>query len=221
MSSDLSKRDIFMLVFTFMAVSCAIIIILLSLTGNANIIEESIFGKGSIDHTTYSKNAYDRVITDNAESLAYKVIREWDGTEQKFSSSFTVYGVKGGYKNQYEVRSYGAGYKHTYLATKINGSFSGSGDITNSVVLETGADSIDSLVLMDGNATFRGRIINGQTGRPVTESEMDAVGELVIRSYLNITDIPDTPEDWLEFCKTLEDRLPSGLMIKSEGNSSG
>ena len=77
--------------------------------------------------------------------------------------------------------------------------------------MQTGTQSLDSLILMDGNATFQGRVINGQTGRPVTEAEMDAAGQFVIRSYLNVTEKPRTYEDWLQLCNTFSDDLPASV----------
>jgi hypothetical protein len=64
---------------------------------------------------------------------------------------------------------------------------------------------------MDGNATFRGRVINGQTSKPVNEAELEAVGEFVIRSYLNVTEKPKTYEDWLQFCNTFSEALPASI----------
>jgi hypothetical protein len=174
--------------------------------GCANLIEEKFSGIGQFDHSSYSKSASDRAMSDGG-AIAYEMSRNWKNeSDQTFSTSFIVSGAGGGYKDQYVVKASGAGYKHTYQATKISGDFSGSGD--SSVSMETGVQSLDSLVLMDGNATFRGRIINGQTGRPVTEAEMDAVGEYILRSYLNISEEIQTPEDWLGFCASFSDALP-------------
>ncbi len=172
---------------------------------DANTIEEYINGQGSMDHASYSKSASDRAMAEGA-TVSLQMKRDWRGSDQKFSSQFLVSGAKGGYKNQYVVKASGAGYKHTYQATKITGDFSGSGE-SSVIVLETGTDSIDSLILMDGNATFRGRVINGQTGEPVNEAEMEAVGEFVIRSYLNITEEIETPDDWLGFCGPVDKDL--------------
>lgn len=178
-------------------------------SGQANLIEEKFSGIGQFDHSSYSKSASDRAMSDGG-AIAYDMSRDWlNESAQTFSTSFIVSGAGGGYKDQYVVKASGAGYKHTYQATKISGDFSGSGEST--VSMETGVQSLDSLVLMDGNATFRGRIINGQTGRPATEAEMDAVGEYILRSYLNISEPIKTPEDWLGFCATFSDALPASV----------
>lgn len=192
----------------------AIICFLLALiaigeSGQANVIEEKFSGVGQFDHASYSESASDRAMSDGGV-IAYEMSRDWENeSAQTFSTSFIVSGAGGGYKDQYVVKASGAGYKHTYTATRISGDFSGSGEST--VSMETGVQSLDSLVLMDGNATFRGRIINGQTGKPLTEAEMDAVGEYVLRSYLNISEEIKTPEDWLGFCSHFSDDLPASV----------
>ena len=189
------------LIITFCLVSGFLLV--LGFMGYANTIEESVFGKGTLDHSSYSKSASDRAMTKDAESVAYKTARNWENdSEQTFTTSFIVSGAGGSYQDQYVVKASGAGYKHTYQATKITGDFSGSGE--SSVTMQTGTQSLDSLILMDGNATFQGRIINGLTGRPVNEAEMDAVGQFVIRSYLNITEKPETLDEWLNFCSGLD-----------------
>ena len=194
----------------FLAIFCLILaIIAIGQSGQANVIEEKFSGIGQFDHSSYSKSASDRAMSDGG-AIAYEMSRNWKNeSAQTFSTSFIVSGAGGGYKDQYVVKASGAGYKHTYQATKISGDFAGSGEST--VSMETGVQSLDSLVLMDGNATFRGRIINGQTGRPVTEAEMDAVGEYVLRSYLNISEEIKTPEDWLGFCASFSDALPASV----------
>ncbi|MDD1761471.1 MAG: hypothetical protein LUQ59_04500 [Methanothrix sp.] len=208
------KRMTVALLIAFCLVSGFLLV--LGFMGYANTIEESVFGKGTLDHSSYSKSASDRAMTRDAESVAYQMKRDWENeSEQTFTSSFIVSGAGGSYRDQYVVKASGAGYKHTYRATKIRGDFSGSGE--SSVTMQTGTQGLDSLILMDGNATFQGRIINGQTGRPVAEAEMDAVGQFVIRSYLNVTEKPETPEDWLGFCAGLDDDTPNGLLIVPAG----
>ncbi|MCK9571052.1 hypothetical protein M0R72_19040 [Candidatus Pacearchaeota archaeon] len=194
----------------FLAFICLILaVIAIGESGQANLIEEKFSGIGQFDHSSYSKSASDRAMSDGGV-IAYEMSRDWQNeSAQTFSTSFIVSGAKGGYKDQYVVKASGAGYKHTYQATKISGDFSGSGEST--VSMETGVQSLDSLVLMDGNATFRGRIINGQTGKPLTKTEMDAAGEYILRSYLNVSEPIKTPEDWLGFCATFSDALPASV----------
>jgi len=207
--SDLSKHEVFMLMLTACLVAGAVMVIGLAMFGCANLIEEKFTGVGQFDHSSYSKSASDRAMSTG--TMAYEMSRNWKNeSAQTFSTSFIISGAGGGYKDQYVVKASGAGYKHSYQATKISGDFSGSGEST--VSMETGVQSLDSLVLMDGNATFRGRIINGQTGRPATEAEMDAVGEYIFRSYLNISDEIKEPDDWLGFC----DRMNRDMILADE-----
>jgi hypothetical protein len=204
----------FAFLIAFALISCFLAV--LGCLGYANTIEESVFGKGTLDQSSYSKSASDRAMTKDAESVAYQMKRDWENeSKQTFTSSFIVSGAGGSYHDQYVVKASGAGYKHTYRATKITGDFSGSGE--SSVTMQTGTPSLDSLILMDGNATFQGRIINGQSGKPVNEAELEALGKFVIRSYLNITEKPKTPEDWLSFCAGLDDDTPNGLLIVPAG----
>jgi hypothetical protein len=193
----------------FLAIFCLVLaIIAIGESGMGNLIEEKFAGQGQFDHASYSEHASDRAMSTG--SMSYEMKRDWQNeSDQTFSTSFIVSGAGGSYKDQYVVKASGAGYKHEYSATKISGDFSGSGKST--ISMETGVQSLNSLVLMDGNATFRGRIINGQTGRPLTETEMDAVGEYVLRSYLNISEPIKTPEDWLGFCASFSDSLPASI----------
>ncbi len=163
----------------------------------------------------------------------------------------------GRYFNRYVVKSSGAGYKHTYRVY-FEDDFSGSAAVTvtlnkadlpetvipvvddngteigeetvadNSIHAQRGAESIDSLFLMDsrkGNATFQGRIINGETGRPVNEAEADAVGKFFVRSYLNISKPPTTTEGWLDFCESLDrdmildKTVPTGVYIAPQNGN--
>lgn len=193
-----------------LAIICLLFsIVAIGLSGQANINEQSIVGTGDLYTRHDSTHASDLASAANS-TVVYQAKREWDvpGSPETFATSFIVSGAqaKGGYRNQYVVKSSGAGYKHVYRATAISGDFSGSGEVS----LTTGGDggeSLDSLVLMDsrtGNATFQGRIYNSQSGRPVTAEETDAVGKFLIRSYLNVSQPITTPEGWLDFCGMLD-----------------
>lgn len=172
----------------------------------SNVIEESIVGSGSMQSEHRSKSASDDAGVQNAKSVDYEVKRTWGaGEPSKFDSSFMVTGSdsKGSYKNRYIVKSSGAGYKHQYRAY-YTGDFAGSAEVTLSVGERT--ESLDSIFRLDssrGNASFQGRIYNGRTGKPISESETDAVGSFVINSYLNITETEKPPEDWLGFCNSV------------------
>lgn len=220
----------------FLALVCLLAIIYLAgISGWGNVyVQNDILAKDVItsDIRTYSGAASEVALAKGATSLEYHSTRDWGvqpGGEsgQTLTSSYVISGASGGYQNQYVVKTSGSGYKHTYQATKIRGDFVGS---SNSVVLETGVPSVDSLILMDGNATFRGRIISGWTGRPITEFESDVAANATIRSYLNLS-MPQTTateEDWLGFCEKsrlaaiAEDGgfyiLPAGYDLDESGN---
>jgi hypothetical protein len=178
---------------------------------DANVVEQTIMGTGEIYTRHDSEHASDIASVVNS-TVVYQAKQEWDvpGSPETFSTSFIVSGASadGGYRNQYVVKSSGAGYKHVYRATSISGDFAGSGEVSLSVG-EDGSESLDSLILMDsrnGNATFQGRIYSSQNGRPITKEESDAVGKFLIRSYLNISQPITTTVGWLDFCSSL-DRL--------------
>jgi len=176
-----------------------------------DVIEQSIRGTGDFYTWHDSEHASDLASAVNA-TVIYDAIR----TPETFSTSFIVSGAQssGGYRNQYVVKSSGAGYKHVYRATAITGDFVGSGEVMVTVGGD-GAQSLDSLILMDsraGNATFQGRIYNGRSGKPVAEEEMDAIGKFVVRSYLNITEPIKTSQDWLQFCNMLD--LPDDAQLQ-------
>lgn len=202
--------------------------------GDANVIEQSISGRGDLYTRQDSKSASDLASVENA-TMVYEAKREWASPDdaQTFASSFIVSGAstKSGYRNQYVVKSSGAGYKHVYRATQISGDFAGSGEVSLTIG-EDGAESIDSLILMDsrsGNATFQGRIYGSEGGKPVTAEEMDAVGKFLIRSYLNITEPLTGPDNWLGFCESLNKIIdpavapgiyvaPPGYVLDETGN---
>ncbi len=194
--------------------------------GEANVMEQSISGRGDLYTRHDSKSASDLASVENA-TLVYEAKREWSGADdaQAFSSSFIVSGAQaaGGYRNQYVVKSSGAGYKHVYRATQISGDFAGSGEISLTIG-EDGSESLDSLILMDsrnGNATFQGRIYGSEGGKPVTAEEMDAVGKFLMRSYLNITEPLVGPDNWLGFCESLnrliDPAVAPGIYVAPDG----
>ena len=219
----------------FLAIVCLLAIIyLVGTSGQGNVIEQSISGRGDLYTRHDSESASDLASVEGA-TLLYEAKREWANADdaQTFSSSFIVSGAQasGGYRNQYVVKSSGAGYKHVYRATQISGDFAGSGEVSLTIG-EDGAESLDSLILMDsrsGNATFQGRIYGSEGGKPVTAEEMDAVGKFLMRSYLNITEPLIGPDNWLGFCESLNRLIdpavapgiyvaPPGYVLDETGN---
>ena len=188
-----------------LAVFCLLLAILaISQSGEANTIQQTIVGTGDLYTRHDASDSSDLAIVDNA-TVRYEGDRNWgnSGDDPKtLDSSVIVSGAKGGYQNQYRIESSAIGYKHSYTATQIYGDFSGSGEISITVD-DAGATNLDSLVLMDGNATFKGRIYSSGAGKPITSEETDAIGQFIIRSYLNITEPIEQPDDWLGFCDSL------------------
>lgn len=217
----LSVHETVLLVFVTTVLSLIGLMVLFAFFGDANVVEHSVSGSGTIDDTTMTRHSYDRAMAENASFVMYETKRNWDESTNTFTSSFIVEGVRGGYRNKYEVRSYGAGYKHEYVATKITGSFSGSAS-SDVIKLGVGTESHDSLIIMDGNATFRGKIVTQDNiGRPVTVADYREIGWMTIRSYLSINQTPAKPDDWLAFCNEVNTTLPKGFGIVYTGSVSG
>lgn len=174
-----------------------------------NILEESFSGSGDISTSYRFDEMSAESSAKNASKLDAKVSTTWNDDEydktRSIDSSFVVIGAdpSGKYFNRYVVKSSGAGYKHQYRVY-YDGDFSGSAAVTVALDKTTGAKTLDSLFLFDsrnGNATFQGRVYGtGKNGKPLTAAESDAYGKQLVRSYLNISDIPDAPED---FCNSL------------------
>lgn len=216
------------LILAFICFAAAIVSI--SSSGYANVDELSIMGHGTIDARHASKSAADTAMIQNA-TVVYEAKREWGGgSKETLSSSFIVSGASpdGGYRNQYVVKGAGAEHKVEYRATQISGDFSGNGEIVvTATEYDTGpGGTLESTINMDsrnGEATFQGRVYNAVEGRPATIEELDAVGQFVLRSYLNISYVPEGPEDWLGFCAAtnrdmiLDTSVPTGIYIAPPG----
>ena len=164
-----------------------------------------------------------RASADSADTLEYRLKNDWGPQSngesgRTIESSYEVTGVKGG---RYEVVTSGSGYKHRWTATDLTGNFIGKG---KTVVLETGVPETDSLIIMQGSGRFESQLINGWTGRPVTESETVLIGNATIRSLFNAS-IPDkeiSEADWLSFCEAtyktaMLDREGNGIYIQPLG----
>lgn len=146
-----------------------------------------------------------------------------DGTVLKYSESIdmtVVTEVKGRpVSNRYDVQIYNdaTGYKHKMEARKIDGPFTGKAEFVST---ET---SIDSMIFMEGNATFKGYLVNQSTGmHPVSESETYAICYNAIRQYLNSTTTAKikNQQGWLNFCNEWNGLSPiarEGTWIIPEG----
>jgi hypothetical protein len=217
-------RITFLLSILGLALVTALYILVAGVSGpaEANTISQKITGTGDVYTRHGTTEAFDQASAVNS-TVYYEMNTHWDDNTpgRTFETSFIVVGAtsKGGFRNQYVVKSAGAGYKHVYRVTAITGDFVGSGDISLTFG-EDGAPSLDSFILMDsrsGNATFQGRITKSVNGRPsnINSEDTDAVGKLLIESYLNITQPIKEPEDWLAFCEALNEGLPEGFAIIS------
>lgn len=195
---------------TIAILSCVTIIIGYTiLFGNANVYyNEDFVGKDVVKFETrtdtpeFSDNAQTR----NTSWMHYNGVVDWgkqnidsDGNNvggQTATSSFEFDNAEYGY---YKVVYSGSGYKNKFIASNVKGDFRGSAKV---VTLETGVPETDALVLMDGDMTYFGQIVNGHTGRPVTERETYSIGNLTIQSYFNasISDKKTSDENWLGSC---------------------
>jgi hypothetical protein len=197
--------------------ACAILSVSLSGPGQGNILKETFNGRGYADIQDNFGTSSSRVSIQNA-NISYEVTNTWANGDNKDEqiSYVEISGAHAGskFKNRVEIRSKGAGYAHYWGAFGIRGNFSGRSEITVITGSEANPAQLDSLIIMDGeNATFQGRVYNSEKGRPATKSEVELAGSFVFESYLNVTDIPKTPEDWLGFCGEVSKGLPDGLLI--------
>jgi hypothetical protein len=160
-------------------------------------------------------------------SVMYDYSRRWgiEGEPETASSNFIISGGKGGHKTQYAVKGYGAEHKVEYRATKISGDASFASEITFTGT-EAGGENFDSVIefdTRDGNATISGRVYNSVEGRPATREELDAVGRYLLRTHLNVSSKPITPENWMEFCTSLDrdmildPTVPDGIYVAPLG----
>lgn len=192
------NRSLERAVFVFLAMSCVTWGFMLGTSSHslANTWEDSVVGDGTIDHRSYSADSHTKALAKGASNINLNEKRVWgeDSTNELTSEfSFTA-GAYAGYQNQYEVKVKSAGYTHEYKATKISGDFNGKADFV------TAKTTLDSLIIMDGNATFRARMIDGTGKHPATAKESDDVGRFILRQYLNISSPEKQPDDWLAFC---------------------
>jgi hypothetical protein len=204
---------------------CAYLSLLYTQPGTSNVFTNDITVNGSFEQRTAVGGASD--IVAGVGLVHYSLMATWaDGTPLSFKSEVMMDVVKEVknrlVSNRYAVAVYssGTGYKHKMEARKISGEFTGS------AAFVTADTSVDSLILMDGNATFKGSLINSSTGRhPTTESETYAVGIASIKQYLNISVPLKTPDDWLGFCAAWNGLSPQydpmGLMIPSMAEQTG
>ena len=156
------------------------------------------------DTRTDTVEATERGRIQNADALIHTVDTEWgkmkDG-ESGRRSEFYLWadGVDGARTDQWKVEVSGSGYKYKWEAKKMKGEFTGE---SKSIVAETGIPSVDVVTSIVGNGTFRGTLINGMTGRPVTEQDTILIGNMSMEDWFNASISKQvTNADWLSFCE--------------------
>lgn len=187
-----------------LALVCLLAIIyLVGTSGLGNSDSLSVTGSGYVDVGHWTEHAHDRAIAE-ASQISYKGYREWGqkwaAGDHTFQTEFIVLDAIWG---QYTVEVSGAGHKVVYAARNFTGDFEGSGLATVSVT-EAGDTNFDSQIelnSMDGNATFQGRVINTADNRPASMEELDAWGQLLIKSHVNISVAEENPKG---FCESLD-----------------
>lgn len=186
--------------------------------GEANVLDSSLVGTGTMDYRHDTQHSSDRAMAENA-TILYEYSKSWgvDMPTETATSNFIISSGKGGYKTQYIVRGSGANHKVDYRATKILGDASFASEITLTAT-EASGESFDSVVEFDtrsGNATIKGRVYNSTAGRPATMEELDAVGKYLLNTHLNVSNAPILPDDWLGFCSSLDQdvNMPEGIYI--------
>lgn len=206
-------------ILALIAFICALIAI--GSSGYGNEFINSVVGNGSFEQRTNIGGASSIVSATGA--YVYALTATWnDGTPLKFVETVDMNvdtEVKGRFvSNTYRVGIYNdeTGYKHRMEARKISGPFTGRADFLSS---ET---SLESILFMEGNASFEGELINTTTGRhPTTESETFAVGYNTIRQAFNANASIVNVDAWLAFCNAWNGLPPSpdtmGLKIIPKG----
>lgn len=188
----------------FLAIICLILaIVAIGQSGQANSDSLSVTGSGYVDVGHWTEHAHDRAIAE-ASQISYKGYREWGkkwaAGDHTFQTEFIVLDAIWG---QYTVEVSGAEHKVVYAARNFTGDFEGSG-LSTITVTEAGDTNFDSQIelnSMDGNATFQGRVLNAQDNRPASMEELDAWGQLLIKSHVNISLAQERPED---FCESVD-----------------
>lgn len=171
----------------------------------ANVIEFSIQGSGSFMGIHGSSHASE-IAAASADSFMYNYRINWGEGYTTVESDFLINGADGGYGNQYRVVASGAGHKIRYDAYRIAGNFTGSRDFT--IEIRPGEnESVDQLVLMDGNMTLTAQIRSvDKYGRPVDNETIYLIGEAIVRSYVNLSSTYPRPDDWLGLCGKIADQ---------------
>jgi len=207
MSEKVSMRDLLMVAGSAIVTFCLMIAALAAFNCLANVIYQQKITATDIelfDTETNTAEALERGRIQNADALIHTVDTEWGKLESGESgrkSEFYLWvdGAKGARTDQWKVEVSGSGYKYRWEAKKMKGEFTGE---SKSIVTETGIPSVDAITSIVGNGTFRGRLINGMTGRPVTEQDTILIGNMSMEDWFNASvSKQPTLDDWLSFCE--------------------
>jgi len=206
MSEKVTGKDIAFVAVVAILGFCGMVIGLAAFDCLANVIYQQTVTATDIelfDTRTDTAEATERGRITNADALIHTIDTDWGKLESGESgrkSQFYLWaeGLDGARTDQWEVKVSGSGYKYKWEAKKMKGEFTGE---SKSIVTETGLPSVDVITSIVGNGTFRGTIVNGMTGRPVTEQDTELIGNMSMEDWFNvsISKVP-TNEDWLAFC---------------------
>ena len=228
MSEKVSMRDLLMVAGSAIVTFCLMIAALAAFNCLANVIYQQKITATDVelfDTETNTVEAMERGRIQNADALIHTVDTELgklDDGESGRKSEFYLWvdGVEGARTDQWKVEVSGSGYKYRWEAKKMKGEFTGE---SRSIVTETGIPSVDAITSIVGNGTFRGRLINGMTGRPVTEQDTILIGNMSMEDWFNASvSKPVGLEDWLSFCEVtyktaMLDQAGYGVYIEPYG----
>jgi hypothetical protein len=175
------------------------------------LVEGYVKGDGTLDQESYSANQAGRVMVKNA-SLNYEYKRtevstKYDGIKQTFDQSGIIVGADGSRMNQITFKTKGADVGQDMRITDIKGN--ATFDMNTYLIInpDTGDVSFDSVIDAKGDrATFKGRLVDARSGKPLTVDRLSGVGEWEIWKHVNVTTTRSN-EDWLQLCNTISDQL--------------
>jgi hypothetical protein len=228
MSQKVTPRDMAIVVGSAILGFCIMIAALAAFNCLANVVYQQKITATDVelfDTRTDTAEVTERGRVQNADALIHTVDTEWgkmDDGESGRKSEFYLWveGADGERTDQWKVEVSGSGYKYRWEAKQIKGEFTG---MSKSVVTETGIPSVDAVTSIVGNGSFRGTIINGMTGRPVTEQDTQLIGNMSMEDWFNVSITKEvTNADWLSFCEAtyktaMLDQGGNGVYIEPYG----
>lgn len=228
MSQNVTPKDILVVAGVAIVAFCLMIASLAAFNCLANVVYQQKITATDVelfDTRTDTVEATERGRIQNADALIHTIDTEWgklDNGESGRKSEFYLWveGANGARTDQWKVEVSGSGYKYKWEARKVKGEFTGQ---SKSIVTETGIPSVDAVTSIVGNGTFRGTVINGMTGRPVTEQDTTLIGNMSMEDWFNVSISKEpTNADWLSFCEAtyktaMLDQGGNGVYIEPYG----